>query len=197
VNDAVEPTSPRAAPLALRRMRATDVPAVMAVERASFASSWPSTSFERELSQNQMARYIVLERKGDGTANGLLGFAGLWLMLDEAHVVTVAVLPEQRGHGYGRLLVHGLVGMARDYEMHVATLECRVSNGPARALYGRYGFYEVGLRKKYYSDNQEDAVIMTTEDLSSRAYVERLARLEAELGGLLPGVSARVAEEWD
>ena len=142
-----------------------------------------------------MARYIVVEAGTGGAQPNVLGFAGLWLMLDEAHVVTVAVLPEHRGHGYGRLLVHGLVEMARAYEMNVATLECRVSNAAARALYGRYGFYEVGLRKKYYSDNQEDAVIMTTEDLSSAAYFQRLTRLETELAVLLPGASARVAEQ--
>ena len=170
---------------------------MVAIERAAFDAGWPSTAFERELSENQMARYIVLEGAGEGAAAGLLGFAGLWLMFDEAHVVTVAVLPEHRGHGHGRLLVHGLVEMARSYEMSVATLECRVSNAAARALYGRYGFYEVGLRKKYYSDNHEDAVIMMTEELSSPAYVARLARLKAELAVLLPGASARVAETWD
>ncbi len=165
-------------------MRPDDVRAVMAVERASFASGWPSTAFERELSQNDMARYLVLEHDGL-----ILGFAGLWLMLDEAHVVTVAVTPEHRGKGYGRLLVHGLVGLARASAMSVATLECRVSNTPARALYGRYGFYEVGLRKKYYSDNQEDAVIMTTEELEGPPYRRRLAMLEAELAEKLPGVN--------
>jgi ribosomal-protein-alanine N-acetyltransferase len=185
------------APPALRRMRAADAPAMLAIERAAFDLGWPSTAFEREVLENQMARYVVLEGAADGAVSGLLGFAGLWLMFDEAHVVTVAVLPECRGRGFGRLLVHGLVEMARSEEMSVATLECRVSNAAARALYGRYGFYEVGLRKKYYSDNHEDAVIMTTEELSSTAYMARLARLEAELAVLLPGVSVRVAETWD
>src|SRR5512135_3101311 len=171
----------------LRRMVPADVRAVMAIERASFSSGWPSTAFERELSQNEMARYVVLEDEGE-----LVGFAGLWLMLDEAHVVTVAVLPEHRGKGFGRLLVHGLLGVARESEMSVATLECRVSNTAARALYGRYGFYEVGVRKKYYSDNQEDAVIMTTELLAGGPYGRRLELLEAELVRRLPGVVLRV-----
>ena len=175
-------------------MRPKDVAAVMAIERRSFSAGWPATAFERELAQNKMARYLVLEGQGKGAVDGIVGFAGVWLMVDEAHVVTVAVVPEQRGKGYGRLLVHGLIGVASEHGMQVATLECRISNSIARALYGSYGFYEVGLRKRYYSDNQEDAVIMTTEKLSSAPFVERYTRLEHQLGELLPGVSPRVKD---
>lgn len=178
----------------LRRMTAPDVPAVIAIERASFNVGWPATAFERELSQNQMARYIVLEGDDPGTVDGLVGFAGLWLMVEEAHVVTVAVVPEQRGRGLGRLLVHALVAMAHDSGMTAATLECRVSNAAARALYGSYGFYEVGTRKRYYSDNHEDAIIMTTESLATTSYIERYARLEAKLEALLPGVRTKVSD---
>jgi ribosomal-protein-alanine N-acetyltransferase len=170
-------------------MRHDDVPAVMEIERRSFEAGWPATAFERELSRNQMARYIVAEQVGDdGSTGELAGFAGLWLMLDEAHVVTVAVLPHLRGRGIGRLLVHGLIELARASGMIVATLECRESNAIARSLYSRYGFYEVGIRKRYYSDNQEGAVIMTTEELRSPAYERRLAQLEAGLRDRLPGV---------
>ena len=169
----------------VRAMRPADVPAVIAVERLSFAVGWPHTAFERELSTNAMARYIVLEAPAAGVS-GLAGFGGIWLMVDEAHIVTVAVVPEQRGRGFGRLLVHGLVSLARQNAMDVATLECRVSNTEARALYADYGFYEVGLRKRYYADNGEDAVIMTTESLTSPAYVRRLERLEDKLRTLLP-----------
>lgn len=175
-------------------MGSADIAAVMAIEHVSFSPGWPATAFERELAQNKMARYLVLEGSGKGAIDGIVGFAGLWLMLDEAHVVTVAVVPEQRGKGYGRLLVHGLVGLASSHGMDVATLECRVSNATARALYGSYGFYEVGLRKRYYSDNQEDAVIMTTEKLSSPPFVERYARLEHQLAELLPGVTPRLKD---
>lgn len=173
----------------VRMMREDDVPAVMAIERASFEAGWPATAFERELSRNTMARYIVAEEgETNGAAPGPVGFAGLWLMLDEAHVVTVAVLPHLRGRGIGRLLVHGLIELARASAMSVATLECRESNTVARRLYSRYGFYEVGVRKRYYSDNQEDAVIMTTEELASPAYERRLVQLESTLKGLMPGV---------
>jgi ribosomal-protein-alanine N-acetyltransferase len=165
-------------------MSPEDVPEVMAVERAAYSGGWPATAFERELTGNGMARYIVLEEAGAGIA----GFAGLWLMVDEAHVVTVAVLPEERRRGLGRLLVHGLVDLAIEHGMSVATLEVRESNQAARALYREYGFYEVGERKRYYSDNRENAVIMTTEELTGPAYQRRLEGLAAELRRRFPGI---------
>lgn len=168
----------------LRRMSPEDVPIVMAVEQAAYSGGWPVTAFERELTGNGMARYIVLE----GTGGGIKGFAGLWLMVDEAHVVTVAVLPEERRQGLGRLLVHGLVELAIEHGMSVATLEVRESNEAARALYREYGFYEVGERKRYYSDNRENAVIMTTEELRSPAYQRRLEGLATELRRRFPGI---------
>lgn len=169
-------------------MHVRDLPAVLGIERAAYEVGWPATAFERELSQNQMARYIVIERVGgDGSAT-VAGFGGIWLMVDQAHVVTVAVDPECRRQGYGRLLVHALVRLAIESSMSSATLEVRVSNVAARALYAEYGFYEVGLRKRYYSDNNEDAVIMTTEEFASGAYQERLQRLGAGLAESYPGV---------
>lgn len=173
--------------LILRPMEQQDVAAVLAVEQSAFETGWPATAFQSELTQNRMARYIVLEDNGK-----VIGFGGLWLMFDEAHVVTVAVRPECRRHGLGRLIVHGLLLVAQAHEMDVATLECRASNLAARALYARYGFYEVGIRPKYYADNGEDAVIMTTESLSSAAYQQRLTGLAAELDLLLPGAQTLV-----
>lgn len=173
----------------LRPMLEDDVAAVMDVERGSFETGWPKTAFERELAHNAMARYIVLE-----SARGVIGFAGLWLMLDEAHIVTVAVLPNERRAGYGRLLVHGLILLAKSEGMQVATLEVRESNEAARALYRRYGFYEVGLRKRYYSDNGEDAVIMTTEELDSPAFMRRFAGLEEGIEERMPGALSPLCE---
>lgn len=158
---------------------------VMSVERAAYSAGWPATAFERELTQNPMARYVVLRKESGGP---ILGFAGLWLMVDEAHVVTVAVLPEARRAGYGRLLVHALIEVALRNAMHSATLEVRASNEAARRLYRGYGFYEVGERKKYYSDNGEDAIIMTTEELGSPAYTERLRSLAEGLRARFAGI---------
>ncbi|MEP7215477.1 MAG: ribosomal protein S18-alanine N-acetyltransferase [Anaerolineaceae bacterium] len=178
---------PHGGRFSLRPMEPRDVASVLAVERSAFDTGWPATAFQNELTQNKMARYIVLEDGGE-----VIGFGGLWLMLDEAHVVTVAVRPERRRSGLGSLIVHGLLLVAQAQGMDVATLECRSSNLAARALYSRYGFYEVGLRHKYYADNQEDAVIMTTESLTSPAYQERLRRLGGELVLLLPGAESLV-----
>lgn len=179
-------------------MEAADIPQVVAIESESFSAGWPTTAYERELAQNPTAHYVVLEEKR-GSESTLAGFAGMWCILDEAHVVTVAVAPPQRGQGLSRLLVHGLVGRATRLGMRVATLECRVSNQVARNLYRDYGFYEVGMRKAYYSDNREDAVIMTTEDLASSAYRERFGRLEAGLRSRFPGVVQCFddASAWD
>ncbi len=163
-----------------------DTAEVVAVERASYSAGWPATAFERELTQNAMARYVVLRARPQGP---IVGFAGLWLMVDEAHVVTVAVLPESRRRGYGRILVHGLIEVAIRHGMQMATLEVRESNGAAQALYREFGFYDVGERKQYYSDNHENAIIMSTESLASDAYAKRLGRLRTELSGWFPGIN--------
>ncbi|MBI5946852.1 MAG: ribosomal protein S18-alanine N-acetyltransferase [Chloroflexi bacterium] len=172
-------------------MEPADIAAAAAVERACFDSGWPATAFERELLHNGAARYIVLDDLGGA---GIVGFAGAWLMLDEAHVVTVAVLPGERRHGYGRLLVQGLLDLARALGMTSATLECRVSNAGARALYRGFGFHEVGFRKRYYSDNGEDATIMTTGAFDSAAFEARDARSRENLAARFPGVVLAVPE---
>lgn len=161
------------------------VPDVLALETQAFSSGWPSTAFERELQQNKLARYIVLRAPGR-----LLGFAGLWLMVEEAHVVTVAVAADAQRQGYGSLLVHGLLRLARREGMRVATLEVRESNVAARALYRDLGFHEVGKRKRYYSDNREDAVIMTTEEFASEGYRRATGRALERLAERLPGANA-------
>lgn len=172
------------APL-LMRLRPSDIAEVQVIEAASFETGWAPTAFQRELDSNPLARYLVVREPGSGD---LAGFAGLWLLVDEAHVVTVAIKPSLRRAGYGRLLVHGLIELARAEEMANATLECRESNEAARSLYRDYGFYEVGSRPKYYADNNEDAVIMTTEALESAAYQARLQALAKKLEAMWPGV---------
>jgi ribosomal-protein-alanine N-acetyltransferase len=163
-------TSPQ---LAVRRMREADLAAVAEVERVSFTSGWPPTAFERELLHNRMARYVVLE----DASRGVHAFGGLWLQLDEVHVVTVAVRPEARRSGFGLVVVQALFDVAREEGMQAATLEVRVSNEAARKLYRQCGFYEVGERKRYYADNGEDAIIMTTEPFETPGFARHYARL--------------------
>lgn len=180
------------ASLQLLMMSAEHVAAVLALEREAFTRGWPATAFVRELQQNKLARYIVLCAE-----SRLLGFAGLWLMVEEAHVVTVGVAPDALRHGYGSLLVHGLLHLAQREGMLVATLEVRESNSAARALYRELGFHEVGKRKRYYSDNGEDAVIMTTEEFSSAGYERLIAGAEARLAERLPGALMALASWVD
>jgi ribosomal-protein-alanine N-acetyltransferase len=111
----------------------------------------------------------------------IVGFAGLWLMVDEAHITTIAAHPAYRGRGVGELLLSSLIGIA--YSIHAVrvTLEVRVSNTIAQNLYRKYGFKQEGRRRRYYSDNNEDAYIMTTDDIDSPGYVEKFSQLRAKL----------------
>jgi ribosomal-protein-alanine N-acetyltransferase len=109
--------------------------------------------------------------------DAILGFVGLWFMVDEAHVVTIAVAEAERRQGLGEMLLIAAIELAQRRGQEVVTLECRVSNAPAQALYEKYGFRRVGVRKRYYTDNNEDALIMTTfpiQDDEFRTQFERL-----------------------
>ena len=158
-------------------MTLDDVPAVHEIERASFPVPWPDYAFRQEIQTNRLAHYLVV-RNGDQT----IGYGGLWLMVDEAHITTFAVLPQWRRHGLGGRLMVELMRLARELGARVMTLEVRLSNRPARALYGRFGFRPVGIRPRYYSDNGEDALIMTTEPLDSVEMAARFADMELRYG---------------
>jgi ribosomal-protein-alanine N-acetyltransferase len=125
----------------------------------------------------------------------IAGFAGLWLMVDEAHVTTIGVAPEHRGKHIGEMLFLALIDIALEMKANWLTLEVRVSNTVAQNLYRKYGMQIAGTRKRYYSDNGEDAYIMWSEPLSAPAFQERLAKLRAAFtermaaaaeGGLAP-----------
>ena len=102
-------------------------------------------------------------------------------MVDEAHITTFAVDPDWRRQGIGERLLLALLDIANDRNAHEATLEVRLSNLAARRLYEKYGFRPVGLRPRYYSDDNEDALIMTTEALAEASMRERIARLRRAL----------------
>ncbi len=110
----------------------------------------------------------------------LVGFTGLWFMLEECHVVTVAVREARRRRGIGELLVITAIELALKKSQDVLTLECRVSNRGAQALYEKYAFRNVGVRKRYYTDNNEDALIMTTPPIHTPEYGATFERLRAE-----------------
>ncbi len=111
----------------------------------------------------------------------MVGYAGVWLMVDEAHVTTIGVHPDHRGRGAGELLFLGLVDIAEQMRALRMTLEVRVSNTGAQALYRKYGFENAGVRKRYYSDNGEDAYIMWSDPLASPAFQHRISKLRTAL----------------
>ncbi len=197
-------------PFRLRLMTIADIPCVAEIERTSFPSSWPPTAYKRELERGDLARYTVAVERisaatAPSTAGGgrlarllasrhrqragapaaasnerIMGFLGLWFMVDEAHIVTVAVREDARRRGLGELLVAEAIDAAAERLANLLTLEVRVSNTGAQALYQKYGFARVGIRKRYYTDNGEDALIMTTPSLTDPAYRELLDQLRRE-----------------
>jgi [ribosomal protein S18]-alanine N-acetyltransferase len=165
-------------PLKLRiePMTLDDLPAVHEVERASFDVPWPPDAYRNELLTNRMATYLIGRIDDE-----IVAFGGMWLMIDEGHIITFAVRPDWRRQRIGERLLLALLDLAADRGAHEATLEVRLSNLPARRLYEKYGFRPVGLRPRYYSDNGEDALVMTTSALSDPAMLARLAGLRAAL----------------
>jgi [ribosomal protein S18]-alanine N-acetyltransferase len=111
----------------------------------------------------------------------IIGFAGLWLMVDEAHITTIAMHPDYRRRGLGEYMLANLIDIAYAINARWVTLEVRVSNYSAQNLYRKYGFREAGLRHRYYSDNQEDALIMWTEEIHSLAYRHKFQVLKSIL----------------
>lgn len=141
--------------ITVRKMEIADLEQVLVIEREAFTTPWAEDAFILEITKNQLARYIVAEIDGQ-----VVGYGGIWLILDEGHVTNVAVLSKNRGQGIGNHLVQGLIDICLQSKIGAMTLEVRASNITAQNLYKKYGFTESGIRPKYYSDNKEDAIIM-------------------------------------
>jgi ribosomal-protein-alanine N-acetyltransferase len=198
-------------PFRIEPMRVKDIPEIIDIERDSFSMTWPANSYKRELEHNRMARYVVLryepasgeepftrrvrdtrpfplsllpnpfERDTNADDAPIVGYGGLWLMVDEAHVTSVAVRPEFRGRGLGQLLMLALFDIAQQRDARWLTLEVRLSNTGAQNLYKKLGFHEAGIRPRYYTDNNEDAVVMWSEELRTPAFRDRYQRLKSNL----------------
>jgi ribosomal-protein-alanine N-acetyltransferase len=128
----------------------------------------------------ELTRLFGSEEEITTSSEPIVGFVGVWLTLDEAHIVTIAVRESHRGRGIGELLLIAAIALATLNDQDVVTLEVRASNQAAQALYEKYGFKKVGVRHRYYSDNHEDAVIMTTDSIHSTPYQELCQRLRRE-----------------
>lgn len=140
-----------------RPMKEADIPTVCAIEIESFPTPWTEGAFRNELTSNNFAHYVIME---DADTGAIAGYGGMWLILEEAHVTNVAVRAPYRGRGLGERLMRELMSKASFLGALRMTLEVRQSNRIAQALYKKIGFHAVGLRRGYYTDNNEDAVIM-------------------------------------
>lgn len=195
-------------------MRESDLPRIQEIERQAFSTPWSATTYLRELRAVEQCRYIVvrsslerprhLERESMHRRGWLaqilpgffssapvaspypvVGYGGVWLTVDEGHITTIASAPEVRRRGVGELVLNGLIDAARDLGANHLTLEVRVSNTPAQALYLKYGFEARGTRRRYYTDNNEDALIMWAGPLDSPSYQQRLRELRLALADRL------------
>jgi ribosomal-protein-alanine N-acetyltransferase len=206
----------KGAAVKVEEMQLSDVPEVMEIERVAFPLPWPVYAYRYELLENELSHYFVarfpapiieegerslwsrLRRSFRGNKDSIVvGYGGFWVLYDEVHISTLAVEPEWRRRGIGELLLSTMLERALGLQARVATLEVRVSNILAQNLYHKYHFQMVGLRRRYYSDNNEDAFIMSADDIQSPTYrrylEERKGVLRARLSYLIPGTIGHVS----
>ena len=157
--------NPDASQIRLRSMRADDIPQVAALDHLSFADPWPQGSFEYELKANNYSLCLVAEDPEAPESENIVGALVIWLIVDEAHIATIAVHPDHRHRGIGRrLLAEGLLQAAERGAVK-SLLEVRSGNAEALHLYYGFGFKAVGLRPNYYPTEQEDALLLDLDPL--------------------------------
>lgn len=148
--------------MSIRRMTLEDIPSVLELDKLSFALPWPERSFRFELTENPASRCWVFDVEGK-----IAGMIVAWLLVDEAHIATIATHPEYRRQGIARkLLTYALRYMSKEGAV-TSFLEVRESNTAARDMYHQFGYEVVGRRKRYYKDTDEDAILMTLGELEN------------------------------
>ena len=172
-----EALAPEAAPpgVLVRRMRLEDIEHVSRLERRCYSLPWSSSAYVTEVG-NPSAYYIVATERD----NTVIGYAGMWVVMDELHITTIAVDPSRRGRRIGERLLLDLIEEGITRGASRATLEVRERNAVARRLYEKYGFEDVAIRKNYYSDNGENAIIMWANDLTLPPYQAMLANFKSQ-----------------
>jgi ribosomal-protein-alanine N-acetyltransferase len=150
----------------IRPMRPEDLAQVQAIDQACFSLPWPASAFEYELYHNQLSLLYVAEARSETGEAWVVGMVVIWMVLDEAHIATLAVQNEYRRQGIARQLLAVALEEAQRRGAIQATLEVRAGNQAAQDLYRKLGFDIVGLRPRYYRDNHEDALIMTALSLN-------------------------------
>ncbi len=190
--------------ISLRDMTRDDIPAVKRIESAAYQDAWPARLFEQELA-NGFAHYVVaVEETADpppagpltalrraifgGTHERVVGFMGVWYMVDQLHLVTIAVDPAQQRRGIGTRLLLEVFDLAMEAELNEIVLEVRVSNDRARAMYEAFGFRKAGELKDYYQDNHETAIVMLSGSLSQAH--DRIDAIRQQLNLRHPGLFA-------
>jgi len=170
-----EPEAPR---LEVTRMRRRHLRGVMAIERQAYARPWSPNLFVAEMTESQNRSYLVARIDKD-----VVGYAGMICYGDEAHITNIAVDPMLQGHRIASRLLVEQLRAARSLGARAVSLEVRVTNWRAQRLYARFGFRPVGIRRNYYAELREDALIMWTDDVRSDGYAARLASIESGLPG--------------
>ncbi len=189
-------------------MRREDIDQVVEIDKEAFPTQWPPTNYRNEL-QNRLARYIVVyienelaevkpqpkqgfftrirrffgdNRKSIETREDfIVGFAGCWIMADETHITEIAVRGPYRRQGIAQLMMINLIEMGIEQKANLATLEVRATNTGAQQLYEKMGFEKVGVRKAYYTDNHEDALIMTNSNIKSSEFQLKVSQIKQAL----------------
>ncbi|UOF92198.1 ribosomal protein S18-alanine N-acetyltransferase [Fodinisporobacter ferrooxydans] len=142
-------------PVTFRKMKFEDIDQILEIEREAFLTPWTRAAFEGELKDNHFAQYYVAV-----AGQKVAGYCGMWVILDEAHITNIAIRANYRGKKIGEALLRFMMAMGGVHGAKRITLEVRVSNSVARQLYYKLGFEDSGIRKGYYTDNNEDALIM-------------------------------------
>lgn len=187
-------------PYRVESMTLADVDQVMKIERVAFSAPWSARAYRYEITENdhstmlvvrladvrrgpfkRLAHHVLARRPNSPKSHPILGYAGYWLLVDETHICTIAVHPQWRNRGLGELLLLSLLDRGMKQGASRATLEVRTSNQAALALYRKYGFEVVSRRKRYYSNNNEDAYIMTTPPFETPEFQENLQRCRKHL----------------
>lgn len=145
----------------IRPMTAADIDRVLEIEKLCFPTPWSREAFRIEIEENRCARYFVAVYQEE-----IVGYGGMWVIIDEAHITNIAVHPRFRGQGIGEAIMRSLIEEAVSLGAVRMTLEVRISNKIAQKLYEKLGFQGVGIRKHYYSNNNEDALIMWNDNIS-------------------------------
>ncbi|HEV8021691.1 MAG TPA: ribosomal protein S18-alanine N-acetyltransferase [Candidatus Lustribacter sp.] len=172
----LRPTAGAPRRLDISPMTLDDISDVLKIEALSFESTWPANAFVNELRDNKLAYYFV------GRLDGrIVAYGGIWVILEDSHVTTIAVHPDVRGQRLGEEILVHLLDEAIERDASWITLEVRETNEIAQKLYRKYGFTVVSTRRGYYSDNNESALVMWAGNLRGTLYANRLAALKAAL----------------